>query len=86
MEIVVDRLLYEEKKSKDRLGEIETNQDGALVAKQKSVKWKYGIRCHYCGKIGHMQRDCCERKKEKFRNHQYRKWKRVVNPVILLVC
>ena len=56
MEIVVDHLLYEEKKSKDHLGEIETNQDGALVAKQKSVKWKYGICCHYCGKIGHAKK------------------------------
>ena len=24
-------------------------------------KWKRGIRCHYCGKLRHIQKDCYER-------------------------
>ena len=62
MEVVIDRLLYEEKKSKDRREETETDQEGALAVKHKS-KWKRGIRCHYCGKLGHIQKDCYEREK-----------------------
>ncbi len=57
MEIVVDRLLYEEKKSKDRHGATMIDQGEALVVRNNS-KWKRGIRCHCCGKLGHIQKDC----------------------------
>ena len=63
MEIVIDRLLYEERKSRDRQGEAETDREGALVVKNKS-NWKRGIRCHYCRKLGHMQKDCFERERK----------------------
>ena len=63
MEIVIDRLLYEERKSRDRQGEAETDREGALVLKNKS-NWKRGIRCHYCRKLGYMQKDCYERERK----------------------
>ena len=60
MELVIDRLLYEEKKTKDR----QTEPDEALFItdKTKSKSKRPGIRCHYCHKLGHMQKDCYERK------------------------
>ena len=39
------------------------------------VKWKRGIRCHNCGKLEHIQKDCYERgerKSEKSRKSQQR--------------
>jgi hypothetical protein len=59
-------LLYEEKKSQDRKGDSDAGREGALAIKHGSKpKWKQGIRCHYCKKIGHMQKDCYEFKKNR---------------------
>ena len=63
MEVVMDCLLYEEKKSRDRRDETD-RQRAALAAKHKP-KLKRGIHCHHCGKLGHMQKDWYERKKLK---------------------
>ena len=73
METVIERLLYEERKAKARQAETEIERE-ALTVKSK-VKWKRGIRCHNCGKLGHIQKDCYERgerKSEKSRKSQQR--------------
>ena len=51
---MIERLLYEERKSKN------TGTIDALATKVKP-KWnrdKRGVRCHNCGKLGHIQRNC----------------------------
>ena len=63
MEIVIDRLLHEKKKSKDRHGETETDRGEALAVRSKP-KWK-GVCCHHCRKLGHIQKDCYERGERK---------------------
>ena len=50
MEIVIDRLLYEKKKSRDRQGETETDREEALAVRSKP-KWKRGVRCRHCGNL-----------------------------------
>ena len=60
MAIVIDRLIYEEKKVKDRYAVMGKDHGQALTVKNKP-KWKKGVYCHYCGKRGHIQKDCYER-------------------------
>ena len=58
MEIVTERLLHEERKVLERKG-FET----ALSLRSKAMttvrrKPRTGPKCHYCHKIGHIQRNC----------------------------
>ncbi|RXN10626.1 gag-pol poly [Labeo rohita] len=56
MEVVTERLLHEERKLRDRDGESNNNDAKALTGKQFS-KGK-GPKCHYCGRFGHIKRNC----------------------------
>ena len=67
MEVVIDRLLYEEKKTKDRA----EGTDEALIARGRKK-----MRCHYCKKIGHMQKDCYERARNEKSRHPQKKGKK----------
>ena len=58
LEIVIDRLLYEERKASER-GESSSNAKGLYHKSQSEKKWQKQIRCHYCKKLGHMQKDSC---------------------------
>jgi len=54
MEIVTERLLFEEQKIKSQLkGEVSC--EGVLLSKQKNKK---GPKCYNCGKIGHIKVNC----------------------------
>ena len=81
MEVVIDRLLYEERKSKERHEETMTDHGEALSARSKQ-KWKRGVRCHQCGKLGHIQKDCYERNERKYEkpkkphSHKNSNWKK----------
>ena len=57
MDIVVEKLLYEERKLQDRRGSNETSPKG-LSAKHRSSK---GPKCHFCHKFGHIQCNCMEK-------------------------
>ena len=57
MEVVMERLLHEERKCNDR-DRTTTSNNGALVAKYRQRR---GPKCYYCHKYGHIQRNCAER-------------------------
>ena len=63
MEYVIERLLYEEQKMRDRDTSAITHggiKDEVMMVKQK----RRGPRCHYCKKLGHIQRNCHEQEKK----------------------
>ena len=53
LEVVTERLLHEERKLSERSS---SSSDGEF-----SMRHKRSIRCHYCHKLGHIQRNCPER-------------------------
>ena len=64
MEVVVERLLYEEKK----LGEREKSpipSSTVMVASDHIKGNKKFIKCHHCGKLGHIRRFCKDLNKDK---------------------
>ena len=52
MEVVVERLLHEERKQKDRGDSEQTHPKATTVTRSKE------IRCYHCKKLGHIKRDC----------------------------
>ena len=63
MEVVIERLLYEEK----RLGEREKSpipSSRVMVASDHKGNKKF-IKCHHCGKLGHIRRFCKDLNKDK---------------------
>jgi len=53
METVIERLLHEERKMKERDGD--SGDSGKVFAAYRA---KRVFKCHYCGKPGHLKRDC----------------------------
>ena len=68
MEMVTERLLHEERKIS---GYVETEK--AMNATKREIR--RGPRCYECGEIGHLKRDCPERKTKKS-NGQRKSWKK----------
>ena len=62
METVIERLIHEEHKQKERGVVSRTSREEAMTT-TKHVRKSKGPRCHYCGKHGHIQRYCREREK-----------------------
>ena len=60
MELVIERLLHEERKVKGR-GD-DASSEKAMTAKQA---FKKGPKCHHCGKYGHIRRNCRKFAQEK---------------------
>ena len=56
--IVTERLLHEETKIKSRPADL--NQEGALT-----IRFKKRLRCHFCNRLGHINRECEEYTKVK---------------------
>ena len=59
MDTVIERLIHEERKLKDRQGSSEPRNSGALAARHKNKP--RGPQCYGCKKFGHIQRNCPER-------------------------
>ena len=84
MEIVIERLLHEERKRKEKdqgsLPPVDSKEE-AMTLKHK----RRGPRCHFCNKFGHIQRNCHEREKklamEASSHHHSKKTKHKVNSV-----
>ncbi len=56
MEVITERLLHEERKLRERDAEKPSSDAKALTGKQIS-KGK-GPKCYYCGRFGHIKRNC----------------------------
>ena len=56
MEVVIERLLREEQKIKERGGS--SSGAEAMFSKQKATK--RGPKCHFCKRYGHIQRNCAD--------------------------
>ena len=54
MEVVTERLLHEEQKLNDRASTGVSSED-ILTSRHRKKK---GHKCHFCGKFGHIQRNC----------------------------
>ena len=82
MDVVTEKLLYEESRLKDR----GKKEEEALPTKHKFGP-RRGPRCHFCHKFGHIQRNCAERarpsekKREEFKGKEDNKMKHKVNQV-----
>ena len=73
MEVVTKRLLHEEQKQKT----CSVSDDAtALAIVERGQSKRKSIRCYYCKKLGHVQRDCTERAQfqtERRRDKKYKK-------------
>ena len=77
MEVVTERLLHEERKLKERAG-TSASVEKAMNLKQRPKRKV--LRCHHCGKLGHIKRNCRElngenssRKEKRESNHKANK-------------
>ena len=59
METVIERLRHEERKLREK-DLTSTDPEGAMSLKHR----RRGPQCHYCGKFGHIQRNCRDRLNE----------------------
>jgi len=64
LEVVTERLLHEESKRKGK----DTSSADVKAMTSKHRNPKKGIKCHHCGKIGHIKRDCWDLAKKSERN------------------
>ena len=63
MEVVIERLLYEEKKLGEREKSLMPSRKAMVASDHKGNK-KF-IKCHHCGKLGHIRRFCKDLNKDK---------------------
>ena len=59
MEIVTERLLDEERRLRER-AELGAGSSGEKAMTRKQLAKGKGPKCHYCGKFGHIRRNCKE--------------------------
>ena len=62
LEVVTERILHQERKSKDR-SEASSSTESAMTSRN-TVRRK-PIRCHHCGELGHIKKYCRNLKAEK---------------------
>ena len=67
MEVVLERLLHEERKQNDRDKHSNTSEKVMMMSKEdnKPLEKKKAPKCYHCGKIGHIRRFCNDYSKEK---------------------
>ena len=83
MDVVTEKLLYEEGKRKDR---VKKSEEALPAHHSFSSKHRRGPRCHFCHKLGHIQRNCTaraksERKQEDYEESKEKKTKHRANQV-----
>ena len=62
LEVVTKRILHQERKLKDRSGASSSTE--SAMTSRKTFRPK-SIKCHYCGKLGHIKKNCRDFKAEK---------------------
>ena len=65
MDIVIERLLHQERKLNDRSRSSVDAEKAMSVEKSRQGPKKRIGPCHYCGRMGHFRRDCWELSKLK---------------------
>ena len=65
MDIVIERLLHQERKLNDRSRSRVDAEKAMSVEKSRQGPKKRIGPCHYCGRMGHFRRDCWELSKLK---------------------
>ena len=68
MDVVTERLLHEERKMKGR-DVFEPSGEKAMTSHSR----KKSMKCHHCGKLGHIKRNCrlLSSEEQKFKSHRY---------------
>ena len=71
MDTVIEKLVYEEQKSRDRTGNPDSSKGSQAEGAMNTTHHKRkGPRCYQCKRYGHIQRDCRQRdSKEQKPNH-----------------
>ena len=69
MDVVIERLTHQEHKLKDRGTTPRNTREEAMTVHYRTGRSK-GPKCHYCGKYGHIQRNCREKEKSQGPNIQ----------------
>ena len=59
LEVVTERILHQERKSKER-SEVSPGTESAMTSRRHKP-----MRCHHCGRLGHIKRYCKDLKAEK---------------------
>jgi hypothetical protein len=73
LDVVMERLLHEERKQKDREGDAkQKDQEDDAVRAMAATRTRRPVRCYNCGKMGHIQWNCPLDEKPQYRRKDSR--------------
>ena len=70
MDTVIEKLVYEERKSRDRTGNPDSSKGSQAEGAMNTTHHKRkGTTCYQCKRYGHIQRNCRRRDSKEQKNH-----------------